>query len=55
MDNSCMIPSSLFEPSVLESEELEREVVRLWRLQSDTMKQAIIDVMKSTIGEEWDE
>ena len=50
-----MIPSSLFEPSVLESEELEREVVRLWRLQSDTMKQAIIDVMKSTIGEEWDE
>lgn len=51
MDNSCMIPSSLFEPTVLESEDREKEVIRLWRLQSDTMKQAVIDVMKATLGE----
>lgn len=49
--DGCMIPSSLFEPTVLESEEREKEVIRLWRLQSDTMKQAVIDVMRATVDE----
>ena len=51
MDDPCMIPSSLFEPSVMEREQEEKEVVRLYRMQSDSMKQAILDIMKSTIGE----
>ena len=52
--DSCMIPTSLSEMTVMERKDKEQEVLRLWRLQSDTMKQAVINVMKATIGEEWE-
>ena len=51
MYDACLIPTALSEISVSENKDREKEVLRLWRLQSDTMKQAIINVMKATIGE----
>ena len=52
IDDACMIPSSLFEPEPIVPTKEELKIIELYRKQTDSMKQAIKDILETTKKED---